>query len=57
MDDEDTELIQDGELEQDGELLPEREQMSVIDLGEGGGLAPPQFDADPPVADDQPTNA
>ena len=36
------------ELEgQEGELLPEREEMSVLDLGEGGGLAPPPFDTDP----------
>ena len=34
--------IEDDELErEDGEVLPEREEMSVIDLGEGGGLAPP----------------
>jgi hypothetical protein len=27
--------------DQEPELLPDREAMSVIDLGEGGGLAPP----------------
>jgi hypothetical protein len=42
MDDEEREELQEEDLEeQDGELLPEREEMSVLDLGEGGGLAPP----------------
>jgi hypothetical protein len=27
--------------EQEGEILPDREEMSVVDLGEGGGLSPP----------------
>ncbi len=37
-----TDEIDEAELdEEDGELLPEREEMSVVDLGEGGGLAPP----------------
>jgi hypothetical protein len=36
------EEIEETELdEEDGEILPDREEMSVIDLGEGGGLAPP----------------
>jgi hypothetical protein len=48
MDDEHLkELDQEDLEEQDGELLPEREQMSVVDLGEGGGLAPPPMDTDP----------
>lgn len=34
--------VDDAELEEtDAELLPDREAMSVIDLGEGGGLGPP----------------
>jgi hypothetical protein len=36
------EQVEEPELEaEDPELLPDREEMSVIDLGEGGGLAPP----------------
>ena len=27
--------------DENGDVLPKREAMSVIDLGEGGGLAPP----------------
>lgn len=48
--------------QQEGELLPEREEMSVLDLGEGGGLAPPPTDVagepqtieTPPITPDQP---
>jgi hypothetical protein len=36
------EQVEETELEEeDPELLPDREEMSVIDLGEGGGFAPP----------------
>jgi hypothetical protein len=36
------EEVEETELEeQEGELLPEREEMSVIDLGEGGGMGTP----------------
>jgi hypothetical protein len=42
MDDETPEELDEEDLEeQEGELLPEREEMSVIDLGDGGGLGPP----------------
>ena len=42
MEDEEREELDEEDLEeQEGELLPEREEMSVLDLGEGGGLAPP----------------
>jgi hypothetical protein len=60
MDDEQRELLDEEDLDkQDGELLPEREQMSVIDLGEGGGLAPPPMDdpgmvETPPITPEQP---
>ena len=63
MDGETREALDADALErEDGELLPDREQMSVIDLGEGGGLAPPPTDvADepsmietPPITPDQP---
>ena len=58
----DPEQLDEVELEkQEGELLPEREEMSVLDLGEGGGLAPPPFDVagepteeTPPITPDQP---
>jgi hypothetical protein len=42
MEDEERQEIEDDELEeQEGELLPEREEMSVLDLGEGHGVGPP----------------
>jgi hypothetical protein len=42
--------------QQEGELLPEREEMSVIDLGEGGGLASPPSDiaGEPPMTETPP---
>jgi hypothetical protein len=34
--------VEETELDdENGDVLPKREAMSVIDLGEGGGLAPP----------------
>jgi hypothetical protein len=37
-----SEEIDETELEeQEGEVLPDREEMSVVDLGEGGGMSPP----------------
>jgi hypothetical protein len=63
MDAETREELPDADLEeQEGDLLPEREQMSVIDLGDGGGLAPPPTDVageppmeeTPPITPDQP---
>ena len=60
VDDEQRQELGEEDLERDdGELLPDREQMSVIDLGEGGGLAPPPMDdpgmvETPPITPDQP---
>jgi hypothetical protein len=62
MTSENSERLDEVELEEhEGELLPDREAMSVIDLGEGGGMSPPAFDAaeepleeTPPITPDQP---
>ena len=36
------EEIDETELEeQEGEVLPDREEMSVVDLGDGGGMSAP----------------
>jgi hypothetical protein len=42
-------LGQDELEEQEGEALPDREAMSIVDIGDGG-MSPPFFE-DPPVYD------